>query len=69
VDGSGPGGIGSGTGRAIVYANDAPIGIHALFSGLGVGVHTVGIYVRGFADSCTLNFGNFPQEVLVEELA
>lgn len=54
-------------GSAVAYADDSAIATFAEFTGVPAGVHTVQIYVRGLAASCTLNFGNFNQQVSVEE--
>lgn len=54
-------------GRAIMYSAEGPVSVTGLFQGLSAGTHSVEIYVRGSATSCTLNWGNFPQQVIVEE--
>jgi len=56
-------------GSAIVYSAEAPISVSAIFGGLTAGTHTVSIWLRGGATSCTLNTGNFGQTVLVRESA
>jgi hypothetical protein len=59
----------TGTGRAVSYAADAPVGVTAVFGhGVAAGNRTVEIWLRGLAASCTLNFGNFPMTVVVEEM-
>lgn len=54
-------------GDAIAQSQNAQISTHAIFSGLDVGEHTVAIYVRGGATSCTLNPGTLLQQLTVTE--
>ena len=75
VDGLGEGGLAgdSAAGRAIMYTmtgipTAAPISVSAVFSGVAVGPSDVQIFLRGNATSCELNFGFFPQLVIVEEM-
>lgn len=54
-------------GRAVAYTTDTPVSVTTVFGGLSTGPHTVSIWVRGFADGCWVNRGNFPQLFIVEE--
>jgi hypothetical protein len=56
-------------GRAVLYTAESPVAVTVLFRGLSAGLHTVSIWVRGTATSCTLNRGNFPQTVFVKEIS
>jgi hypothetical protein len=61
-----------GAGRAVIYipsgsATSSAVAVYALFPRVGVGSHTVGIWVRGSARTCRENPGNFPRSVMIEE--
>lgn len=61
-----------GGGRAVVYVaageqGSSAVSVSTLFSRVGPGSHTVGVFVRGSARECLENYGNFPRSVLVEE--
>ena len=47
--------------------NDAPISQTDYWAGLAAGSHTVSIWLRGSATSCTENFGNFNKTVVITE--
>ena len=49
------------------YAAAESVSTFAEFQNVAAGVHTVQIYVRGSATSCEINFGNFNNQVVVEE--
>jgi hypothetical protein len=55
-----------------VYKADSayyPISLMRVFSGLGVGTHTVSIYSRGVsATTCSENDGNYPKGVVIQEI-
>ena len=57
---------GSG-GRAVLYTNDSPFSVTAIFQGFTAGTRSLSIWVRGNATSCTLNYGNFQHQILVAE--
>jgi hypothetical protein len=54
-------------GNAVAFTSASPIATFGEFAGLTAGAHTVQIFVRGDATTCTLNNGNFNQQVVVEE--
>lgn len=54
-------------GNAVSYAPAESLSTFAEFPGISAGNHTVQLYARGFGASCQLNFGNFNQQVIVEE--
>jgi len=62
-----------GGGRAVVYVppnssgGSAPVTVAALFSHVGPGQHTVGVWLRGTSRECLENYGNFPRAVILEE--
>lgn len=56
-------------GNAVSYAAYDSLSTFAEFPGVAAGNHTVQVWVRGGGTACTLNFGNFNQQVLVEEYA
>jgi hypothetical protein len=58
----------NGTGRAVLFASDAPASVSTVFGGLSAGTHTVSIWVRGFANTCWINKGGFTQLIIVQEL-
>jgi hypothetical protein len=58
---------GTSGGSAVSYTNNSPVGVTAIFTGFAPGAHTVSIWVRGNATACTLNNGDFGQDVWVEE--
>lgn len=61
-----------GTGRVVLIGDDtrhdAPFSIPAVFLAIDKGIYTVSVWVRGSADECGLNAGNFPRYVIVREL-
>lgn len=69
IDGNEPEGSVTGGGRAVLYTNNSPFSVTAIFQGDAAGTRTVSIWVRGNATSCTLNYGNFPQQVFIEEIS
>jgi hypothetical protein len=70
IDGNEPEGTAAGGGgRAVLYTNDSPFSVTAIFREDAAGTHTVSIWVRGSATSCTLNYGNFMQQVFIEEIS
>jgi len=62
-----------GGGRAVVYVpanatgGSSPVTVATLFSRVGPGHHTVGVWLRGTSRECLENYGNFPRAVIVEE--
>jgi hypothetical protein len=55
-------------GNVVSYSLDESVATFAEFAAVPAGVHTVQIYLRSLGGStCTLNFGNFNQQVVVEE--
>ena len=58
---------GDSAGSAVLWGADSPVAVTARFPNLSSGSHSVEIWVRGGATSCSLNRGNFGQQVLVEE--
>lgn len=59
---------GDSAGNAVLYGAESPVSVTARFPNLSSGSHSVEIWVRGSATSCSLNRGNFGQQVLVEEV-
>lgn len=53
--------------QASTGSSDAPISHVDYWTGLAAGLHTVSIWVRGFATSCTDNLGNFTKTLLITE--
>ena len=52
---------------SIVYAAEQAVSLTAYWAGLTTGTHTISLWHRGFATSCTENNGNFRPSVLVFE--
>jgi hypothetical protein len=73
VDGKPDEDVDGGGGRAVVYVppnatgGSSPVAVAALFSRVGTGHHTVGVWLRGTSRECLENYGNFPRAVIVEE--
>jgi hypothetical protein len=68
IDGALPVGITSpNSAGAAHYSGDSLGTLTGRWRGLATGVHTVSLWLRGTATTCTLNFGNFQQVVEVVE--
>ena len=67
--------IATSTGRAVIGEVDGTatsnlgdaFAVVTVFQGISAGEHEVEIWLRGQANVCTLNTGNFPFKVIVEE--
>ena len=66
VDGSGRAVIGEVNGDATSVLGDS-FTVVTIFQGISAGNHDVEIWLRGDADNCTLNTGNFAFRVIIEE--
>ena len=64
IDGQQPTG---NAGRVHSRLPDSSASSTALFTGLGVGAHSVNVFVRGDADQCWINPNQLPQTVIIEE--
>ena len=66
-----------GAGRAVFFIGASgggpqpafgPLAVTAVYDGVPAGPRPVQIYVRGNADACSTNDGNFPISLIVEEM-
>jgi hypothetical protein len=55
------------TGEAVVYTLDQAVNVMTFFGGIDAGSHDVEIWLRGTGITCSINLGNFQNQVIVEE--
>lgn len=76
IDGQGEGGNApnAAAGRAVMFTPGGAVtvgsalAVSAVFTDLPPGARQVEMFVRGVADACSVNPGNFPNVVIVEEM-
>ncbi|MGH9336460.1 MAG: hypothetical protein ACRD21_22210, partial [Vicinamibacteria bacterium] len=66
IDGAIPSGAGANSG-VVLNAEDQSIEQTDFWTGLAAGAHTVAVFVRGDATTCTENFGSFSKSVMIVE--
>ncbi len=55
-------------GRMVMYGLNDAMSSTTVFSGLSTGNHTVALYLRGNAPSCSVNFGKFTYKAIAKEI-
>jgi hypothetical protein len=56
------------TGEAVVYAGDQAVNVMTYFDGIGRGSRDAQIWLRGNGIDCSINWGNFQNQVIIEEI-